>query len=163
MEDQNGPTLNLNIHSQSLGPESRFVTLIPEGAYRDDFAVEFQQLNGKPFRGSITIKEARYVVFKEILGFNPALLHSIRPVFGGILTIRFKLKEQFNLDSLTAVEFLEMERKVKPAQTDVILCRIMDIHGMQVGPNYDGTTSDVRWVKIENCATHWRRRRFSNG
>ena len=141
----------LTYSESSLGAATRFVTPQPDGAYRDDFAIEFQLLNGKPFRGSITIKEARDVVFKEILGFGPALLHSIRPVFGGTVTIRFKLKEQINLDSLTAVEFFELERKVTPTRTDVISCRIMGIRGMQAAPNFDGTANDVRWVKIENC------------
>jgi hypothetical protein len=146
-----GPNQDLEYSESSLGPNSKFVTPIPEGAYRDDFAIEFQQINGKPFRGSITVKEARNDVFKEILGFNPALLHSIRPVFGGIPTIRFKLKEQINLDDLTGVEYFDLERRVNPSRTDIISCRIMGIRGMQAAPNYDGTSNDVRWVKIENC------------
>ena len=150
-QDDGTPNPELEYSQSSLGPESRFVTPKPDGAFRDDFAVEFQQLNGKPFRGSITIKEARDIVFKEILGFNPRLLHSIRPVFGGAVTIRFKLKEQINLDNLTTVEFFDLERKVSPTRTDTISCRIMGIRGLQAEPNYDGTSNDIRWIKIENC------------
>ena len=141
----------LTYSESSLGPRTLFVTPGPDGAYRDDFAIEFQQLNGKPFRGTITVREARDVIFKEILGFNPKLLHSIRPVFGGVVTIRFKLKEQIFLDSLAAVEYFELERRVSSTRTDVISCRIMGIRGLQAAPNYDGTANDVRWVKIENC------------
>ena len=142
---------DLNYSESSLGSRSKFVTPPPDGAYRDDFAIEFQQLNGKPFKGSITVKEARHDVFKNILGFNPALLHSIRPVFGGTPTIRFKLKEQINIDELTSVEYFDLERRVSTTRTDIISCRIMGIRGLQAAPNYDGTSNDVRWVKIENC------------
>ena len=135
----------------SLGAASRFVTPEPDGAYRDDIAIEFQQLNGKPFKGTITVKEARDVIFKEILGFNPRLLHSIRPVFGGVVTIRFKLKEQIFLDSLASVEYFDLTRVISSTRTDVISCRIMGIRGLQAAPNYDGTSNDVRWIKVENC------------
>ena len=141
----------LTYSESSLGAASRFVTPAPDGAYRDDFAIEFQQINGRPFRGSITVKEARDTVFRDTLGFNPSLLHSIRPVFGGATTIRFKLKEQINMDNLASVEYFDLRRTVSPTRTDIISCRIMGIRGMQAEPNYDGTANDVRWVKIENC------------
>ena len=145
------PGQELKYSESSLGAASRFVTPPSEGAYRDDFAIEFQELNNKPFKGTITLKEARDTVFKDILGFNPGLLHSIRPVFGGTPTIRFKLKEQINLDGLSSVEYFDLERKVSSTRTDIISCRIMGIRGIQAAPNYDGTSNDVRWVKIENC------------
>ena len=77
------------------------------------------------------------------------------------MTIRFKLKEQINLDNLTTVEFFDLERKVSSSRTDIISCRIMGIRGLQAEPNYDGTSNDIRWIKIENCedsiemATSW--------
>ena len=145
------PGQELKYSESSLGAASRFVTPPPDGAYRDDFAIEFQELNGKPFKGTITLKEARDTIFKGILGFNPNLLHSIRPVFGGTPTIRFKLKEQIYLDDLSSVEYFDLERKVSYSRTDIISCRIMGIRGIQATPNYDGTSNDVRWVKIENC------------
>ena len=148
-QDEEGTDLTYS--ESSLGPNTKFVTPSPDGAFRDDFAIEFQQINGRPFKGSITVKEARNTVFKEILGFNPKLLHSIRPVFGGTPTIRFKLKEQINLDDLTRVEYFDLERKINQSKTDIISCRIMGIRGMQSAPNYDGTSNDVRWIKIENC------------
>ena len=87
----------------------------------------------------------------DILGFNPSLLHSIGPVFGGVPTIRFKLKEQINLDDLTSVEYFKLERKVNLSWTNVISCRIMGIRGLQATPKYDWTSNDLRWVKIDNC------------
>jgi hypothetical protein len=145
-----GVGTDLTYSESSLGAASVFFTPKPDGAYRDDFAIEFQQLNGRPFKGSITLKEARDVVFRDTLGFNPNLLHSIRPIFGGIPTIRFKLKEQINMDNLSGVEYFELERKVNKDRTDSISCRIMGIRGLQAAPNYDGTSNDVRWLKIEN-------------
>ena len=142
---------DLTYSESSLGAASRFVTPQPDGAFRDDFAVEFQQLNGKPFKGTITLKEARDTVFRDILGFNPRLLHSIRPVFGGVTTIRFKLKEQINMDNLASVEFFDLERVINPTRTDIISSRVMGVRGLQAAPNYDGTSNDVRWIKLENC------------
>ena len=141
----------LTYSESSLGEASRFVTPQPDGAYRDDFAIEFQQINGRPFKGTITLKEARDRIFRDILGFNPSMLHSIRPVFGGVPTIRFKLKEQIDIDCLASVEYFELERIVNPTRTDVISCRVMGVRGLQAAPNYDGTANDVRWLKVENC------------
>ena len=141
----------LTYSESSLGEASRFVTPQPDGAYRDDFAIEFQQINGRPFKGTITLKEARDRIFRDILGFNPSMLHSIRPVFGGVPTIRFKLKEQIDIDCLASVEYFELERMVNPTRTDVISCRVMGVRGLQAAPNYDGTANDVRWLKVENC------------
>ena len=151
VETQNAQNKDLTYSESSLGAQSRFRTPEPDGPHRDDFAIEFQQLNGKPFKGTITLKEARDKVFRDILGFNPRILHSIRPVFGGTPTIRFKLKEQVNLDDLATVEYFDLERVVGPQRTDVISCRIMGIRGLQAAPNYDGTSNDIRWIKVENC------------
>ena len=141
----------LTYSESSLGEASRFVTPQPDGAFRDDFAIEFQQINGRPFKGTITLKEARDRIFRDILGFNPSMLHSIRPVFGGVPTIRFKLKEQIDIDCMASVEYFELERIVNPTRTDVISCRVMGVRGLQAAPNYDGTANDVRWIKVENC------------
>ena len=55
------------------------------------------------------------------------------------------------MDDLATVEYFDLERVVGPQRTDVISCRIMGIRGLQAAPNYDGTSNDIRWIKVENC------------
>ena len=133
-----------------LGVNTRFVTPEPDGAFRDDFGIEFRTINGHPFKGTITFTEAKYTVFMRILGFESALLYSIRNSFSEVPVVRFKLKQQINMDDLRSMEFFDLERKSANGRTDVIGCRILGIsRGMQSVPNYDGVGSDTRWVKIE--------------
>jgi hypothetical protein len=47
-----------------------FTTKKPDGAFRDEIVVKIQTLDDKPFKGTITPKEARRTIFKEILGFK---------------------------------------------------------------------------------------------
>jgi hypothetical protein len=56
----------------------------PEGASRDDFAIEFQQLNGKPFKVTVIIKKVTYTIFISILG-----LPSLELFVGSPPTVRF--------------------------------------------------------------------------
>ena len=47
-----------------------FTTKKPDGAFRDEIVVEIQTLDEKPFKGTITPKEARRTIFEEILGIK---------------------------------------------------------------------------------------------
>ena len=135
-----------------LGSDTRFVTPEPEGSFRDDFGIEFRTINGRPFKGTITFTEAKYKIFMGILGFESGLLYSVRNQFSEVPILRFKLKQQVNLDDLRSVEYFDLERQGGNGRIDVIACRIMGIgRGMQSVPHYDGAGSDTRWVKIEGC------------
>ena len=39
------------------------------GTFRDDIEVIVQMINRRPFRGNLTRKEAKHIIFKEIIGF----------------------------------------------------------------------------------------------
>ena len=121
---------------------------------RDEIVIECQKLNDKPFKGTITFKEAKIAIFQNTLGYQPDLLHSIRTSFNGCPVLRFKLNNQINIDDLINVEHFELARKIpvgNTTKTDVIACRIMGIRGMQSVPNFDTSGNDIRWVKIEGC------------
>ena len=133
-----------------LGENTRFVTPAPDGAMRDEIVVECKTINGLPFRGTITFKEAREVMFNEIMGFSLSDLYSVRFRYNGCPVVRLKLKQQFNLDDLMSVEFFNLERQAPNNQDiDIISCRIMGIRRAQSVPHYDGEENDIRWVKIE--------------
>ena len=68
--------------------ESVFVTKKPEGAFRDEIVVELQTLDDQPFRGTITFKEAREVMFNEIMGFSLSDLYSVRFRYNGCPVVR---------------------------------------------------------------------------
>ena len=135
-----------------LGDETRFITPPPDGQMRDEFVVECQTLNDVPFKGSVTFEEARVTIFHDILGFAINDLYSIRMRFSGCPILKFKLKQQTNLDDLASVEYFNLERKTSnPERIDYLQCKVLGIRKSNSVPHYDGSESDVRWVKIEGC------------
>ena len=129
-----------------------FKTAPPSGPMRDDITVEILNINGKPFKGQLTFSEAKDGIFVECLDLNIKLIHGIRFRFNTFPTIKFKLKEQINVDELFHREYFEFKRHYKMKGewvTDVFECKIAGIRsntGDQTQPDSD---PNVRWVKIE--------------
>ena len=135
-----------------MGERTKFVTAPPNGHMRDEFTVECQTLNERPFKGSLTFEEARVTVFHEILGFDINSLYSMRMEFSGCPIIKFKLRQQTNIDDLISVEHFVLERNAPASdRIDYIQCRVLGIRGKRTVPHYDGSENDIRWVKIEGC------------
>ena len=133
-----------------LGENTRFVTPEQSGPYRDEIVIECQKINDRPFKGTITFNEAADRIFVETLGFKFEDLYSVRMRYSGCPTVRFKLKEQTNIDDLRSVEHFMLERKAQNSnEVDYISCKIIGIRGMTSVPHYDGSENDIRWVKIE--------------
>ena len=152
MTGSNGNRGDESQRKTDLGDLTRFVTPPADGQMRDEFTVECQKLNDRPFKGTVTFDEARDTIFHEILGFDYTDLYSIRMRYSGCPILKFKLKQQTNIDALTNVEYFNLERKTQNSdRIDYIQCRVLGIRGMQSVPHYDGSENDVRWVKIEGC------------
>ena len=135
---------------RDLGEDTRFVTPEPRGQFRDEITVECQKINDEPFRGTITFKEATETIFTQIMGFDLSDLYSLRMRYSGCPLIKFKLKQQINIDDLISVQNFNLERKApNSVDTDFISCKIMGIRTTKSVPHYDGSENDVRWVKIE--------------
>ena len=94
-----------------LGENTRFVTPEQNGPIRDEIVVECRTLNDRPFKGTVTFREATDVIFTEVMGFQLRDLYSVRMKYSGCPTIRFKLKEQTNIDDLRSVEHFNFERR----------------------------------------------------
>ena len=138
----------------NMGERTLFVTPKPDGGMRDDIVVQCQTITGKPFKGTVTFKEAKFDIFEGNLGYEQALLHSIRTTFNGCPVVKFKLNQQINIDDLINVEHFDFKRSYpfgKETKTDIIHCRVMGIRNMQSVNNFDSSENDVRWVKIEGC------------
>jgi hypothetical protein len=90
-----------------------FTTKKPDGAFRDEVVVEIQTLDDQPFKGTITPKEARRTIFEGILGFKQEDLVGFYYAYSGCPIVTFKLKEQFNIDSLASFQEFNVERKFK--------------------------------------------------
>jgi hypothetical protein len=131
-----------------------FVTPAPDGAMRDDITVEVQTMNGRPFKGSITIDEARNGIFAGCMDLNPRLLHGIRFRFSTFPVIKYKLKQQINLDDLHPLEYFIFKRQytLKGREvTDTFECKIVGIRSGSNTNNIAESDPDpsIRWVKIE--------------
>ncbi len=114
--------------------KSIFTTKKPDGAFRDEIVVKIQTLDDKPFKGTITPKEARRTIFEEILGFRGEDLIGFYFGYSGCPIVTFKLKEQFNIDSLKPFQEFNVERKYKVGTEDkmaILKCKIRGIRSTQ--------------------------------
>ena len=151
-QQQQQHTQRSNNRPLDLGENTRFTTPAADGPLRDEIVVECQRLNDQPFKGTITFNEAVDTIFTDIMGFQFSDLYSVRMRYSGCPVVRFKLKNQTNIDDLIGVEYFNLERKAPRSENiDYIACKILGIRGMQSVPHYDGTDNDVRWIKIEGC------------
>ena len=122
---------------------------------RDDIVVEIQTVNDKPFKGSLTFTEAKDV-FCNCLGLDIKLVHGIRFDFSTYPVVKYKLKEQIDVDrNLQHMEYFNFDRRytVKGVEKrDVLGCKI---RGLRAGNDGEGPNNEadpdpsVRWVKIE--------------
>ena len=117
--------------------------------------IEIQTINDKPFKGSITRREAKHVIFKGILGFPFSNFRGVRFRFKGVPIITLMMNEVFNMDDLANKEFFTFERtydKQGQEVTDVVGCKIRDVRHVH-GSSEESNKSDdwTRIVKIEGC------------
>ena len=92
--------------------ERKFRTPDPDGPMRDDIIVEVQTVNDRPFKGSLTFTEAMNGVFETCLGLDKKLVHGVRFAFSTYPVIKYKLKEQIDVDrQLQHVEYFDFMRR----------------------------------------------------
>ena len=112
---------------ESLGAESLYKTPAPEGCMRDVITVKVETRDREKYRGTVTYEEAKYRIYLEALELPEELLHGIKIQFGEGPTISYKLTEQIDVDTLSASEFFEFERKIYSGDTrrsEFLGCRI---------------------------------------
>jgi hypothetical protein len=129
-----------------------FTTPAPDGSMRDDLTVEIQTMNGRPFKGSLTIEEARDGIFSSSLGLNPAILHGIRYRFSTYPVIKFKLKHQIDIDELHHLEHFTFARHYRlngEDKTDTFECKLNGIRSGTSKIEESESDPSIRWVKIE--------------
>ena len=132
----------------------KFLTPPPEGGMRDDIVIEVLTLNGAPFKGSISVTEATRGIFRDCLDLNTRLIHGLRFGYSTYPLIKFKLKEQIDVDALHRVEHFNFERHYTAngrAMTDILACKIKGIRTPGNEGEFHEPDSDpnIRWVKIE--------------
>ena len=132
--------------------ERKFVTPAPEGAMRDDIVLEIREHNGKPFKGSLTMTEARDGIFSKGMGLDKALIHGIRFGYSDFPVVKFKLKTQIDVDALHPIEFFEVHRSYAVGTkiiNDKLSCHIRGIRTTNVVTREADADPSVRWVKVE--------------
>ena len=153
MQNRRSSTTSANYNPRKV-LQKMFVTPAPEGPMRDEITIEVQTINGKPFKGTLTFHEALDGIYKRCLELDNNLLHGIRFRFSKCPTIKYKLKEQINIDELQRIEYFEFYRnytvKGEPRH-DTFGCKINGIRtSSSQETNVDSDQDpNVRWVKIE--------------
>ncbi len=103
---------SLEVEVENQRPDrSIFKTPKPQGAFRDKIVVEINTIDGIEFRGTITTKEAIRTIFMEALGFGKEDLGSLTIGYSKGRIITYKLLDQFDIDSLSSLEFFEFKRE----------------------------------------------------
>ena len=131
--------------------ERKFRTPDPEGPMRDELVIEVQSVNGRPFKGSLIFTEAKEI-FTTFLGLDIAQLHGIRFAFSTYPVVKYKLKQQINVDDLHYREYFTYERhyKVKGEdRADTLNCKIRGIRAPTDEQQPTDSDPSVRWVKVE--------------
>ena len=151
LQNRRNSTASANLNQRKV-LESKFVTPAPNGSMRDEITVEVQTINGKPFKGSLTLDEAKNGIFVRCLELNPGLLHGLRFRYSGCPVVKYKLKEQIDIDELHRLEYFEFYRHYTTQgeqRFDTFGCKINGIRAS--GRDHAETDPDpnVRWVKIE--------------
>ena len=134
--------------------ESVFVTKKPEGAFRDEIVVELHTLDDQPFRGSITVREARKKIFEEILGFKQEDMASLILTYSRGPIATFKLVKPINIDMLESFQHFELKRSATvrgEERTSILKCMIRGIRTKQRVDGEGYTDTGMRWVKVEGC------------
>ena len=130
----------------------KFKTPAPEGSMRDDLVVEIQTVNGEKFKGSLNLSEARDGIFKNKLGLDTKLIHGIRFGFNTYPVVKFKLKQQIDVDALAYCEHFELLRPYTfngEPRHDTLGCKIRGIRTSNNEFMEADSDPNIRWVKIE--------------
>ena len=97
---------------------------------RDDITIEIRKVNGSAFKGFLHFREAKYGIFQNYLQLNPALIHILRFGYSDFPIMRFKLKEQTNIDTFLSMEFFDYKRDNTVGgvqKSDILECKIKGI------------------------------------
>jgi hypothetical protein len=127
-----------------------------EGPIRQSLEVEFRTLNGKPFKGTITPKEAKHEIFKKCLGFEYSNFYGVRPAWKGCPTMTFTFCEPTNVDDLAYMQDFEYVRTNGAGLEKVeerLGCHIKGLRGRQEdGAGWEPFQENwMRVVKMEGC------------
>ena len=157
MQSRRDSTVSAGYTREKKTLQRIFRTPDPDGPMRDDIVIEIRTVNDMPFKGSLTFTEAKDGVYGQCLGLDIKILHGIRFAFSTYPVVKFKLKEQIDVDRiLHHTEYFDFERRytVKGVEkSDILGCKIK---GLRTG-NVDGRDfneeadpdPNIRWVKIE--------------
>ena len=129
---------------------------------RHEIEIALMTLNGNKFIGTITPQEAKFIIYKESLGFTDFTnFDGVRFAFMGVPVVVFKLKTAINIDELIGIQNFEFKRTSTcqgKVHHDTIGCKIKGLrdhtrcpippqYPLQGGDLDDGT----REIKIYNC------------
>ena len=146
-------------------PYPVFKTPKPLGGFRDEFVIEINSFNGRPFNGTVTPTEARLVIYEQILGLKQRDLAGITIGFNNGRVITYKMKQQFNIDSLHRPEgkfnfTRSTTNKSGQVMEAVVSCKIRGTRkegtrrepsstNVQAGTPY--VDDGLRTVRVEGC------------
>ena len=126
-----------------------------EGAFRSEFDVEIQTINGEPFRGTVTRQEAKHAIYRNALGCPFSNFRGIRLGFKTSPTVTFMLKQPVNIDDFASFQNFTFTRSYSKGGNqveDVLACKIRGVRTV-TGDKATATYSEewTRVVKIEGC------------
>ena len=85
--------------------------VVNQGHMRHEIKIGLMTLNGKKFIGTITPQEAKFIIYRESLGFPDfSNFDRVRFAYRGVPVVVFKLKTALNVDELIGIQNFEFKR-----------------------------------------------------
>ena len=133
-----------------------------EKAMRQEIEIAFVAINEEVFRGSITLQEAKHIIYKDCLGFKDFTnFDGARVGYKGGPIVIFKLKQAINVDELMPFQHFDFRRKTSRqgrTHVDVISCTIRGLRNPDYaerhadsGQSRQESDEGIREIKIEGC------------
>ena len=140
---------------RNVEDRSVFRTPEPEGGFRDEIIVGIDKLDGEPYKGTITVREAVREIFLGVLEFNKEALASVSIGYNKGRIVTFKLVDKFDIDQLASIEEFTFVRQGQRKDGTIfdqnLGCKIRGIRKQTMWPSQGYTENQTRWVKIEGC------------
>ena len=142
-------------NGRNTDDRSVFKTSGPEGGFRDEIIVGIDTIDGEPYRGTVTVREAVREIFLGVMEFSKEALASVSIGYNKGRIVTFKLVDKFDIDQLSSIEEFSFgrqgQRKDGSIFEQTLGCKIRGIRKPNQGPMQDTFETQTRWVKIEGC------------
>ena len=117
------------------------------GPIKDRLTVDILQMGDDDFKGTIKIKEAKILIYKNALDLEVDNLHGVEIEWRGHPVITFRLKTPIDVDQHFRSDIFRYDRKTRDGEVLAIKGKV---RGLRLGQE-TFVRGDEKRIKIKNC------------